>query len=209
MHGVLVWRLSGGGSIIVAAMDGVSKLIVLQTERMSLSPCCPTDRDDFMSLELDPEVMRFFNGGNAVNHKLDHKDATFLMPRGTEDYVWTERWKTDSAFIGWFCLWPESETVGELGYRLRKIYWGQGLASEGSAALVNWGFRSDRYDRIFASTMAVNVASRRVMEKIGLRYTGAIQVDWPDAFPGSEHGEVQYELMRSDWRGGNDSSSTA
>ena len=42
---------------------------------------------------------------------------------------------------------------------------GQGLASEGAAALVNWGFRSGGYDKIVATTMAVNHASRRVMEK--------------------------------------------
>ncbi|WP_292597057.1 hypothetical protein [Mesorhizobium sp.] len=40
-----------------------------------------------------------------------------------------------------------------------------------------------------ASTMALNHASRRVMEKIGLNYTRTVSVDWPDPFPGSEYGE--------------------
>ena len=56
----------------------------------------------------------------------------------------------DGAFVGWFCLWPESETSVELGYRLRRMDWGQGLASEGALALVNWGFRSGGYDKIVA-----------------------------------------------------------
>ena len=58
--------------------------------------------------------------------------------------------------------------LAELGYRLRRMDWGQGLASEGASALVNWGFRSGGYDKIVACTMAVNNASRRVLEKIGL-----------------------------------------
>jgi RimJ/RimL family protein N-acetyltransferase len=183
-------------------MDGVLKLIVLQTNRMTLSPCCPGDSVDFIGLELDPEVMRFLNGGFAVNHELSHKEATFLMPRGTEDYVWTARRKIDGAFIGWFCLWPESERVAELGYRLRRMDWGQGLAAEGASALVDWGLGIELFDKVFASTMAVNLASRRVMEKIGLKYVRTIQVDWADAIPGGEDGEVQYELLRAEWNGG-------
>ena len=49
--------------------------------------------------------------------------------------------------------------------------------------------------------MAVNHASRRVLEKIGLTYVRTVHVDWPDRFPGIEDGEVQYELLRSEWNG--------
>jgi RimJ/RimL family protein N-acetyltransferase len=174
---------------------------VLQTMRLTLSPCCPSDRADFIDLELDPEVMRFLNGGHAVDHEQIDPSATFLMPRGTEPYVWTARRTTNGAFVGWFCLRPQSETLAELGYRLRRIDWGQGLASEGASALVSWGFRSGRYDKIVASTMAVNHASRLVMEKIGMNYARAVHFDWPHPIPGSEDGEVEYELLRSGWNG--------
>jgi RimJ/RimL family protein N-acetyltransferase len=154
-----------------------------------------------MDLERDPEVMRFLNGGHAVDHARSYPDATFLMPRGTETDVWTARRTTNGAFVGWFCLSPESETVAELGFRLRRIDWGQGLASEGASALINWGFRSGRYEKIFACAMTVNLASRRVLEKIGLKYARTVHVDWPDRFPGIEDGEIQYELLRSEWNG--------
>lgn len=173
---------------------------VLQTTRLTLSPCRPTDGADFIALELDPEVMRYLNGGHAVDH--DHVDpnATFLMPRGTEPYVWTARRATNGAFVGWFCLWPESETLAELGYRLRRMDWGQGLASEGASALINWGFGSCKYEKIVACTMAVNYGSRRVMEKIGMNYARTVSFD-AASFPGTEYGEVWYELARSGWNG--------
>jgi RimJ/RimL family protein N-acetyltransferase len=180
----------------------MSEVVVLQTMQLTLSPCCPTDRADFIGLELDAEVMRFLNGGHAVDHSKSDPDATFLMPRGTEDYVWTARRTNSGAFVGWFCLWPVSEGLGELGYRLRRMDWGQGLATEGAAALVSWGFRSGRYEKIFASTMADNHASRRVLEKVGLSYARTMQGNWPHAAPGSEDREVEYELMLSDWKGG-------
>jgi RimJ/RimL family protein N-acetyltransferase len=187
--------------MLAGAMDGRPKMAVLKTKRLTLNPCRPGDCADFMELERDPEVMRFLNGGHTIDHAHSYPDATFIMPRGTEPYVWTARRNINGAFVGWFCLSPESEKVAELGYRLRRMDWGQGLASEGASALINWGFRCGGYDKIFACTMAVNHASRRVLEKIGLNYARTVHIDWPDSFPGIEDGEVQYELMRSGWNG--------
>ena len=177
------------------------EMAVLQTTRLTLSPCRPSDRADFIGLELDPEVMRFLNGGRAVDHEQEEPSATFLMPRGTEPHVWTARHTADDTFVGWFCLWPESETLAELGYRLRRADWGRGLASEGAAALVDWGFSNCGYDKIVATTMVVNHASRRVMEKIGMNHVRTVLVDWPDPIAGSEYGDVWYELTRSGWSG--------
>jgi len=177
-------------------------MAVLQTTQLTLSPCCPSDSSDFIDLELDPEVMRFLNGGYAVDHDRENPNATFLMPRGTEPYVWTARRTNNGAFVGWFCLWPEGERLAELGYRLRRMDWGQGLASEGASALVDWGFESGGYDKIVATTMAVNHGSRRVMEKIGLNYARTVAFEGPDPIAGSEHGEVWYALTRAEWNGG-------
>lgn len=52
---------------------------------------------------------------------------------------------------------------------------------------------------MFAQTMAVNTRSRRVMEKAGLRHVRTFHPHWADPFPGTEHGEVEYELLREDW----------
>ncbi len=177
-------------------------MAVLQTLKLTLSPCRPGDCADFMELERDPEVMRFLNGGQPIDPAQSHPNATFLMPRGTEPDVWTARRTANGAFIGWFCLSPEGGQAAELGFRLRRMEWGQGLATEGASALIKWGFSFGGYDKIFAGAMTVNHASRRVLEKIGLNYVRTVQVDWPDRFPGIEDGEVQYEVMRSEWNGG-------
>lgn len=174
---------------------------VLQTPRLTLCPCSLGDREDFMALERDPEVMRFLNGGLAVDNEAGDPNASFLMPRGTEVHVWAARRRANGAFVGWFCLWPESERLAELGYRLRRADWGQGLATEGGAALVHWGFETDRYDQVFASTLVANTGSRRVMEKIGLAYERTVFAEGFEAMAGSEPEEVVYTLMRSGWTG--------
>ena len=93
---------------------------------------------------------------------------------------------------------PARERV-ELGYRLRRSAWGQGYATEGSRALIHKGFTDLDVERVYAETMVVNTASRRVMEKAGLRYVRTFHADWPDKIPGDEHGDVEYALTRAEW----------
>jgi RimJ/RimL family protein N-acetyltransferase len=50
-----------------------------------------------------------------------------------------------------------------------------------------------------AETMAVHTASRRVMERSGLRLVRAFEQDWPDSIPGNEHGDVEYAITREEW----------
>ena len=174
-------------------------MTALQTLRLTLSPNTPADRADFMAMERDPQVMRFLNGGHAVDQAEPDPNAPFLMPRGNDPHVWAARRTATSAFVGWFCLWPDNPAQAELGYRLRSSDWGQGLAPEGAQALINWGFATAGYDRIYSQTMAVNQASRRVMEKIGLTYARTFHPDFPDPIPGSEEGEVEYAVRQSQW----------
>lgn len=112
---------------------------VLQTKRLAISPCSPADRGEFIALEQDPEVMRFLNGGVAIERRDKPDSVSFLMPEGTEPYVWTARHVESGAFVGWFCLSDEGGNRAELGYRLSRTAWGQGLATEGSSALIDWG----------------------------------------------------------------------
>jgi RimJ/RimL family protein N-acetyltransferase len=53
---------------------------------------------------------------------------------------------------------------------------------------------------VVAETMAVNAASRRVMEKAGLRYVRTFHQEWPERIEGDEHGDVEYALTKADWR---------
>ena len=47
--------------------------------------------------------------------------------------------------------------------------------------------------------MTVNTASRRVMERCGLRYVRTFHLEWDDPIEGTEHGDVEYELTKADW----------
>ena len=171
--------------------------IVLETERLVLRPVTEADKADLIALERDPEVMRFLNGGRTQPPDEPDEDASYLTPRGHEPDVWAAVEKGSGSFVGWFSLRRGAEPgSAELGYRLRRAAWGRGYGSEGAKALVEAGFVRLRYKRIYAWTMAVNLASRRVMEKAGLRYVRTVHLDLPDPLPGNEQGDVEYESTR-------------
>ena len=65
--------------------------------------------------------------------------------------------------------------------------------------MIDHGFRALGVRRVVASTMAVNTASRRVMEKVGMRLVRTFVADWPVRIPGDEHGDVEYAISRDEW----------
>ncbi|TYB65355.1 GNAT family N-acetyltransferase [Nonomuraea sp. PA05] len=173
--------------------------IYLETERLTLRRFTESDADDLYHLHNDPEVMRYLNGGKPTPRQVI-LDRT--VPRFVSGGFFAAVERQSGEFLGWFHLRPAEggpEEELELGYRLHKAAWGRGFATEGSLGLIDKAFVELGARRVFAQTMAVNVGSRRVMEKAGLRFARTFRMDWPEPIDGSEHGEVEYELLRADW----------
>jgi RimJ/RimL family protein N-acetyltransferase len=88
----------------------------------------------------------------------------------------------------------------ELLYRLIPRFSAQGLATEGSFAALEFGFRELRLDTVVAFTVEANTASRRVMEKVGMVYGGEFDhPSLPESSPLRRH--VLYSLNRANWHG--------
>ncbi|MFN8374094.1 MAG: GNAT family N-acetyltransferase [Anaerolineae bacterium] len=81
-------------------------------------------------------------------------------------------------FIGTMYLHSEPQhRHAEIGYWFGKAYWGQGYATEAGRAVIRYGFERMFLRRIFAYYFARNVGSRRVLEKLGLKYEGTQRQD--------------------------------
>lgn len=180
--------------------------IFLETQRLVLRRFTEDDSANLVELDSDSEVMRFINGGRATPHEEIESEVLPAFLDYYERYpgygFWAAIEKSTRLFVGWFHFRPvEGSPPGEveLGYRLRRSAWGKGYATEGSRALVDKGFAELGVERVVASTMVVNVASRRVMEKAGLRFVRSFRQPWPDYIEGEEEGDVEYALLRSDW----------
>src|SRR5262245_10810371 len=162
----------------------------------------PDDTEHLVALNADPEVMRYLTGGEPLSRDTIVRDVlpSYIAPRGRlAHWIWAAHEKTSGAFIGWFSLRPRvpgPADEAELGYRLARAAWGRGLATEGARAVIAKGLGELGLTRIFAETMAVNVASRRVLEKAGLHYVRTLHLRWEKPIPGTERGEVEYEICR-------------
>jgi RimJ/RimL family protein N-acetyltransferase len=180
--------------------------VFLETQRLVLRRFSMNDVDNLVNLDADPDVMRFITGGVPTSRDEIENEVlpAFLgYYERFEGYgFWAVIEKGTGEFLGWFHFRPRAgAAVGEveLGYRLRKSAWGKGYATEGSRALIRKGFTDFGVQRVVAQAMAVNQASRRVMEKAGLTLVRTFHADWPYPIEGDELGDVEYALDRAEW----------
>ncbi len=157
----------------------------LETERLVLRQLTDADVDLLVDLDRDPAVMRFITGQPTPREEIvDEVLPAFLSQyeRFAGYGFWAALERSSGEFLGWLHFRPEEDHPGdepELGYRLRQVAWGKGYATEGARALVTKGFQELGVRRVVASTMAVNIASRRVMEKAELKFVRAFTQPWP------------------------------
>jgi RimJ/RimL family protein N-acetyltransferase len=180
--------------------------VFVETERLILRQFTPDDIDLLVALDGDPEVMHFITGGRATPRDEIENDVLPAFLQYYEQFAgygfWAAIEKASGKFLGWFHFRPSDGSPPdevELGYRLRASAWGKGYGTEGSRALIRKGFTELGVRRVVAETMAVNVASRRVMEKAGLTLVRTFHQAWPDPIPGDEHGDVEYALTQAEW----------
>jgi RimJ/RimL family protein N-acetyltransferase len=176
---------------------------VIETERLRLRPFTRDDVDNLVELDADPEVMRYITGGRATPREEIEREELPAFMSGSGGYgFWAAVEKATGEFLGWFHLRPRDDGPAnepELGYRLRRSAWGKGYATEGSRALIEKAFAELGAQRVWAETMVVHAASRRVMEKAGLKYIRTFHADWPCKIEGDEEGDFEYALTRAAW----------
>jgi RimJ/RimL family protein N-acetyltransferase len=183
--------------------------VPLRTERMRLVPLADEHLEFEVELDSDPEVMRYVTGRARTREEVEDMHRRRLA--GAADVPGLGYWVglAGEVFVGWWILGaparPDQGPVqgqAELGYRLLRRHWRQGLAGEGARELVRHGFEDLALDRIFAETMAVNAASRATMAAVGLRYVRTFHRHVEDPLPGTELGEVEYAITREEWLAG-------
>lgn len=176
--------------------------IYLETPRLNLRRLTAADASALNAIDQDPEVMRFINGGTPVPMDTTRTKSLPAMlawyERSPHFGFWAAIERAGGDFLGWFHFRPphEPDVAGiELGYRLKRAAWGRGYATEGSVALIRKGFEELGVERVVAKTLSANAASRRVMEKAGLRFVETFtetRIDPPQE-------AVWYALDRADY----------
>jgi RimJ/RimL family protein N-acetyltransferase len=133
-----------------------------------------SDAQAFYTMNSDPEVIKYT--GDKAFESPEEAHAFITAYSHYEQYGYG-RWaiclKPQGDFIG-FCglkFHPEPG-ITEVGYRLQKKYWGQGIATEAATASIHYGFDNLGLSKIYAHVDAKNLASARVLIKCGMHFVG-------------------------------------
>lgn len=150
---------------------------IFESKRLGGRPWLKNDYPKFAEINQDEMVMRFFP------KTLTHSDSNNLAARYQSrlehfgySYFAVDHLE-DKRFIG--CIGLQMATFAssftpciEIGWRLDKNYWNQGLATEGELACLDYGFSSLGFTEVYSFTSPLNVASETVMRKIGMKKIG-------------------------------------
>jgi len=121
---------------------------------------------------LDDRPIPFEKAKEEVNWMLDNHEKN---AQGTFVHLCLAIFNKDNGqLIGWCGLDHHDQTKRSpvLFYLLKESYWGKGLATEAANAVLEYGFSKLGLARIDSGAASENIASKRVMEKIGMRYIG-------------------------------------
>ena len=158
---------------------------IIETERLLLRKISQEDKHELFKLHSHPEVQKY-TGEPVVTSIVEIEEAIQTRIIDYEKYGygrWATFLKNDMQFVGWAGLayLPEFDEI-DLGYRFLPEYWGSGLATEASRAILKYGFDKLKLKQIIAIAMKENKASIRVMEKIGMEFDKLAPYE-----PGSEN----------------------
>ncbi len=154
------------------------------TARLRLRRWRDADREPFARINADPEVMRHFPA------PLSRAESDALVDRAEAHFaahgfgLWAAELRATGQLAGYIGLVvPNFEAhftpAVEIGWRLDSALWNQGLATEGAREVLRYAFEELRLPEVVSFTVPGNLASRRVMEKIGLALDPAGDFDHP------------------------------
>ena len=162
----------------------------LVTPRLLLRPFTKDDLGDLHNLYSNPETMKYISGRPRTFEESETALEKMIVNFGRDGYgMYAVIERREKRFIGRCGLQPlEDSGLIELGYTLLPSFWGKGFATEASIQILRTAFTDWGLERIVAIALEQNRASTRVMEKVGMKFSG------PAKFYGKA--VVQYDLEK-------------
>jgi RimJ/RimL family protein N-acetyltransferase len=145
----------------------------IETSRLILRPFVPEDLDALFLIRSNPELMQYIRDGQPLSREETKKNLDNIIQhyRNHNFGLWAVIYKQNQALIGFCGLQYLEQTLEvELGYMLTQEYWGLGIATEAGKASLRYGFEELKLEKIVAVAKPENLASRGVMEKLGMVY---------------------------------------
>ncbi len=149
--------------------------VVFETPRLLLRQFTEDDAALILQLNSDPEVIKYVHEPLLETEEQAKKIITdIILPQYKNNLGrWAIHLKTTNEFIGWCGLKyrPEADEI-DLGYRFIQKAWGKGFATEAAQYTLEYGFKNLKLKLITGKAHIENLASIKVLEKIGMSFIG-------------------------------------
>ncbi|MEG3976292.1 GNAT family protein [Microcoleus sp. herbarium8] len=160
-------------------LDILSNLPTIETERLLLRKITLNDASDMFEYACHSEVSEYtmWSTHTSLEDTKYFIKSLIKMYKKRELVDWGIVHKVDEKFIGTcgFVEWSMNHSRAEIGYALSGRYWGEGYMSEAVNAVIEFGFREMLLNRIMGRCEVNNIASARVMEKVGMQLEGVLR----------------------------------
>jgi [ribosomal protein S5]-alanine N-acetyltransferase len=177
--------------------------MILTTRRLVLREFEEEDWSAVLAYQSDPLYLRYYSWTHRTEQDVRDFVRMFLAQREEEPRTKFQLALTlaqNGQLIGNCGIRMKTPDAGEadLGYELDPGYWGRGYATEAAGELLAFGFRDLGLHRIWAWCIAENVASARVLEKIGMRQEGRLREhEW---MKGRWWDTLLYAILEHEWQ---------
>jgi ribosomal-protein-alanine N-acetyltransferase len=159
--------------------DVFDHLPSLETDRLILRRLNRHDAKDMFAYTSDPEISRFttWNAHQSLDDALRFIEFNLNKQREKQEHEWAIVHKRQRRMIGTcgYVWWKPQHHLAEIAYAISREYWGQGLMTEALHATLRFGFERMELNRVEARCMTDNIASERVMQKVGMKYEGTLR----------------------------------
>ena len=150
-------------------LTGTDMSIPPQSDRLTFRVWQDDDSECFHAINSDPQVMRYVANGQfwPISRTQQFIESASAMLKRSGFCQWALIHRSSGCLIG-FCGLVDTGDVPEIGWRLARDYWGQGLATEAATAVLNHAREVLGIRRVMATVQTENTASIRVIEKLGM-----------------------------------------
>jgi RimJ/RimL family protein N-acetyltransferase len=154
-------------------------MVTLETERLILRMLRASDFDAYAEMCADPEVMRYIGDGQPLILPMAWRNLAMMVGHWSlRGYgLWAAEERSSGVFIGRIGFWnPDGWPGFEIGWMLRRAFWGRGYATEGARVALEFAFAQLQQPHVISLIHRDNAASIRVAQRLGEQLASSTEV---------------------------------
>jgi RimJ/RimL family protein N-acetyltransferase len=173
-------------------------MVTLETDRLTLRMLRESDFEAYAEMCADPEVMRYIGDGQPLVRPMAWRNLAQMIGHWSlRGYgLWAAEERSTGVMVGRIGFWnPDGWPGFELGWMLRRPYWGRGYATEGARAALDFAFTRMERAAVISLIHPENTASIRVAQRLGERLVDSAELFGRPA--------LVYQIVREEWEAPN------